>query len=105
MLTFIAGIFSVEYFHERVQAEIEAAGKHAPSVASLKRYAAAVGCTLKIKLIPTVSNQAFERPHRIKSRQAAQLEHSASREIRIDSDRSRGMLRLNGFVAEGRPVA
>jgi len=31
---------------------LEAAGKHAPSVASLRRYAAAVGCTLKIELIP-----------------------------------------------------
>lgn len=31
---------------------LEAAGKHAPSVASLKKYAAAVGCTLKIELIP-----------------------------------------------------
>lgn len=33
---------------------LEAAGKHAPSVASLKRYAAAVGCTLKIEFVPTV---------------------------------------------------
>jgi len=32
---------------------LESAGKHAPSVASLKRYAAAVGCTLKIELVPT----------------------------------------------------
>lgn len=32
---------------------LESAGKHAPSVASLKRYAEAVGCTLKIELIPT----------------------------------------------------
>lgn len=31
---------------------LEAAGKHAPSVASLKRYAAAVGCTLKIEFVP-----------------------------------------------------
>lgn len=31
---------------------LEAAGKRAPSVASLKRYAAAVGCTLKIELVP-----------------------------------------------------
>lgn len=36
---------------------LEAAGKHAPSVASLKRYAAAVGCTLKIELVPTVSTR------------------------------------------------
>lgn len=33
---------------------LEAAGKPAPSVASLKRYAAAVGCTLKIELVPAV---------------------------------------------------
>ena len=31
---------------------LEAAGKHAPSVASLKKYAAAVGCKLKIELVP-----------------------------------------------------
>ncbi len=31
---------------------LEGAGKHAPSMASLKRYADAVGCTLKIKFIP-----------------------------------------------------
>ena len=31
---------------------LEGAGKHAPSVASLKKYAEAVGCTLKIEFIP-----------------------------------------------------
>ena len=31
---------------------LEGASKHAPSVASLKKYADAVGCTLKIELIP-----------------------------------------------------
>ncbi len=31
---------------------LEAAGKHAPSVASLKKYAEAVGCQLKIELVP-----------------------------------------------------
>ena len=31
---------------------LEAAGKHTPSVASLKKYAEAVGCKLKIKLVP-----------------------------------------------------
>lgn len=31
---------------------LESAGKHAPSVASLKKYAAAVGCTLKIEFVP-----------------------------------------------------
>jgi DNA-binding XRE family transcriptional regulator len=31
---------------------LESAGKHAPSLATLKRYAQAVGCKLEIKLIP-----------------------------------------------------
>jgi ribosome-binding protein aMBF1 (putative translation factor) len=31
---------------------LETAGKHAPSVASLKKYAEAVGCKLQIKLVP-----------------------------------------------------
>lgn len=30
---------------------LEAAGKHAPSLATLKRYASAVGCTLQVKLV------------------------------------------------------
>jgi DNA-binding XRE family transcriptional regulator len=36
---------------------LETAGKHTPSVASLKRYAAAVGCTLKIELVPAAPKQ------------------------------------------------
>jgi DNA-binding XRE family transcriptional regulator len=36
---------------------LEAGGKHAPSVASLKRYAAAVGCTLKIELVPAMTKR------------------------------------------------
>ncbi len=36
---------------------LESAGKHAPSVASLKRYAEAVGCTLRIELVPTGSKR------------------------------------------------
>ena len=31
---------------------LETAGKHAPSVTTLKKYAHAVGCQLEIKLIP-----------------------------------------------------
>lgn len=31
---------------------LEASGKHAPSVATLKRYAHAVGCHLEIRLVP-----------------------------------------------------
>ncbi len=32
---------------------LEAAGKHAPSLTTLKKYARAVGCRLEIKLVPT----------------------------------------------------
>ena len=31
---------------------LEAAGRHTPSLATLKNYAAAVGCELQVKLIP-----------------------------------------------------
>ena len=31
---------------------LEAAGKHAPSLTTLKKYAQAVGCRLEIKLVP-----------------------------------------------------
>jgi DNA-binding XRE family transcriptional regulator len=31
---------------------LESAGKHAPSLATLKRYAKAVGCELQVKLVP-----------------------------------------------------
>ena len=31
---------------------LESAGKHAPSLASLKKYAEAVGCKIEIRLIP-----------------------------------------------------
>ena len=31
---------------------LEAAGKHAPSLATLKKYAAAAGCELQVKLVP-----------------------------------------------------
>jgi DNA-binding XRE family transcriptional regulator len=32
---------------------LEAVGKHAPSLTTLKKYAKAVGCYLEIKLVPT----------------------------------------------------
>lgn len=32
---------------------LEAAGKHSPSVTTLKKYAAAVGCEVEIRLVPT----------------------------------------------------
>lgn len=31
---------------------LESAGKHAPSISSLKRYAKAVGCRVEIRLVP-----------------------------------------------------
>ena len=31
---------------------LEAAGRHTPSLATLKKYAAAVGCELQVKLVP-----------------------------------------------------
>ncbi len=31
---------------------LEAAGRHAPSLATLKKYATAVGCDLQVKLVP-----------------------------------------------------
>jgi DNA-binding XRE family transcriptional regulator len=31
---------------------LEATGRHAPSLTTLKKYAAAVGCDLKVKLVP-----------------------------------------------------
>ncbi|MBI5659979.1 MAG: helix-turn-helix transcriptional regulator [Nitrosomonadales bacterium] len=42
---------------------LEGVGKHAPSMASLKRYAEAVGCTLKIEFIPRqMKRRAATRP-------------------------------------------
>ncbi|MBI5594257.1 MAG: helix-turn-helix transcriptional regulator [Deltaproteobacteria bacterium] len=34
---------------------LEAAGKHSPSMTTLKKYAHAVGCHLEIKLVPDLS--------------------------------------------------
>jgi DNA-binding XRE family transcriptional regulator len=31
---------------------LESAGKHAPSLSTLKRYASAVGCELRVRLVP-----------------------------------------------------
>ncbi len=35
---------------------LESAGKHAPSLATLRKYAQAVGCRLEIKLVPKASS-------------------------------------------------
>ncbi len=43
---------------------LEAAGKHAPSLASLRRYAAAVGCTLRVELIPADTRQGKAKASR-----------------------------------------
>ncbi len=43
---------------------LEGAGKHAPSLASLKKYADAVGCTLKIEFIPqSIKRHAATQPN------------------------------------------
>lgn len=53
---------------------LEAGGRHAPSVASLSKYAQAVGCTLRIELVP-------ERTKRIAASQS-RTRASASRTLR-----------------------
>jgi len=47
---------------------LEATGKHAPSLATLKKYAQAVGCQLEIKLIPNA--RPTKRPHGLGKKQA-----------------------------------
>ncbi|SRR6266540_3753589 len=47
---------------------LEAAGKHAPSLSTLKRYAQAVGCHLEIKLVP---DSRTNRSTRTRKRSAA----------------------------------
>lgn len=37
---------------------LEAAGKHAPSLSTLKKYAHAVGCHLEIRFVPEASDKA-----------------------------------------------
>jgi len=48
---------------------LEAAGKHAPSLTTLKKYAQAVGCHLEIKLVPESSRT--RRSTRTTKKQAA----------------------------------
>lgn len=43
---------------------LEAGGKHAPSLRTLKKYARAVGCRLEIKLVPDAGSLRHSaRPH------------------------------------------
>ncbi len=37
---------------------LEAGGKHAPSLTTLKKYAHAVGCHLEVRLVPEMPNKA-----------------------------------------------
>lgn len=46
---------------------LEAAGKHAPSLTTLKKYARAVGCRLEIKLVP---DSRLTKPTRAAKKQA-----------------------------------
>ena len=48
---------------------LEAAGKHAPSLTTLKKYARAVGCRLEIKLVPNA--HLTKRSTRAVKKQAA----------------------------------
>jgi transcriptional regulator with XRE-family HTH domain len=48
---------------------LEAAGKHAPSLTTLKKYARAVGCRLEIKLVPNTG--LTKRSTRTSKKQAA----------------------------------
>jgi DNA-binding XRE family transcriptional regulator len=48
---------------------LEAVGKHAPSLTTLKKYAQAVGCRLEIKLVPT--SRLAKRSTRTAKKQAA----------------------------------
>ena len=50
---------------------LEAAGKHAPSMASLKKYANAVGCSLKIELVPQRDSLAAQQHGRADARKTA----------------------------------
>jgi DNA-binding XRE family transcriptional regulator len=40
---------------------LESAGKHAPSLTTLRRYAQAVGCRLEIKLVRDASSKRLDR--------------------------------------------
>jgi DNA-binding XRE family transcriptional regulator len=50
---------------------LESAGKHAPSITTLKKYAQAVGCDLQVKLIPTSSPTKRSSGRGKKTRHAA----------------------------------
>jgi len=62
---------------------LEGVGKHAPSVASLKKYADALGCMLKIEFIP--------QP--VKRRTVRQLKRPAAVQPRIRVDASKAVRR------------
>ena len=50
---------------------LEAAGKHAPSMSSLKKYANAVGCSLKIELVPQRESLIAQHHGRADARKTA----------------------------------
>lgn len=41
--------------NKRAISRLESAGRHVPSLATLKKYAATVGCELQVKLVPQKS--------------------------------------------------
>ena len=46
---------------------LEASGKHAPSMASLKKYAEALGCTLRIELVPRRTKRRVTTRRRVRT--------------------------------------
>ena len=50
---------------------LEAVGNHAPSMASLKKYANAVGCSLKIELVPQRESLIAQHHGRADARKTA----------------------------------
>jgi len=55
-----------------------AAGKHVPSLASLKKYAAAVGCSLRVELVPSDSTRKKVARSRTQQSKAASKKGAAA---------------------------
>ncbi len=72
-------------------ARLESGGgrkKHSPSLATLHKYAEAVGCRLDIKLIPHAQPSRHQREVRTDNRQAALSEVSSTSQLRKTSPAS-----------------
>lgn len=67
---------------------LEAAGRHAPSLATLKRYAVAVGCELQVKLVPKKTHVTLKRHRKEASPDNAQTALGV-KESRLRHERAR----------------